>query len=86
MVKFSPMDIVNTLEKMTSFAFLLLITSFALFFNLYLIYNHGITIRHLNIESVKAHATVSEVVTIGVWLVDCTSLLFLWHILAFSGF
>jgi hypothetical protein len=69
MVKFSPMDIVNTLEKMASFAFLLLITSLALFVNLYLLYNHGITIQHLNLEWLKAHATVSEVLMFGVWFV-----------------
>src|SRR5262249_31131716 len=67
MVKFSPMDLVNTLEKMTSFAFLLFLTSLVLFINLYLLYNHDISIHSLTLEWIKAHATVSEAVTFGMW-------------------
>ena len=63
------MDIVNTLEKMTSLAFLVLLTSLVLFVNFYLLYNHDISVHRLTLEWITDHATVSEVLMFGMWFV-----------------
>jgi hypothetical protein len=62
-------DLFTALEKITTLSFCIFITSLALFINLYLIYNHGITIRHVNAEWVKGRAIFSEIVTFGIWFV-----------------
>jgi hypothetical protein len=62
-------ELLSALETLTSFASLVRITSLVLFVNLYLLYNYDISIHHLTLEWIKAHATVSEIVTFGVWFV-----------------